>query len=114
LATNRKVTEAERQSLLNELIDGDTRLHLYTYYGGISFQVLSIFLAITFLLATIPLTNLPKAPMDVSYWRVWAFPFDMASEVFGLAIGLSGMGYFFRNRRLAVLCGSEALERKSC
>jgi len=74
---------------------------MYTYYGTISFQVVSIFFATAFLLVTVPLTTLPKDSTELILWKIWPFRLGMASEITAFLLIITGIAFFHRNQQLA-------------
>jgi len=77
------------------------RLQMYTYYGMVSWQVAAIFVAAAFILVTLPLTNLPRTPSELSYWRVWPATLAFLSELVSLLLSGLGVAFFFQIQGLA-------------
>ena len=79
----------------------EPRFQMYTYYGSVSFQIVSIFFAAAFVLATLPVTNLPKSVGEIAFWRTAIFPFDLMSESFAFVLAIVGILFFRYLQRLA-------------
>lgn len=71
---------------------------MHAYYGSVSFEILAIFLALAFILATLPFLGLPHGK-TIREWTL--FGFDLFNETIALVLVLMGRGLWKRNQNLA-------------
>jgi hypothetical protein len=75
----------------------EVRLHMFTYYGTLMWQVFAIFVAAATLLATIPfLVPEQRIPLGILAFGYFAF-----NEIYAGLFLLVGIGFLLRNRELA-------------